>query len=305
MDEMVHYVRLYEWLASYHPEVEEPGRKVTDGLYCAVDEDVPGRRMFFSADRADRERWVAAGRALKAELAAVEEEYRAATDFRHTRARSRAWRIRNARRNARLRREWEPTLARLRERATAAHRAYLEQAGDLTERIRADQERRRRESEERERKARAKRAAARESGRSGAVWDCRFHLMHQEGGILEICHTDLDDIERSADPEDRIRKGLTATEVVALLEEERAARRRTYARWLYHTDQALRETGKTPAEDGWAEVTGVKIRRVLAQGPGDRPPGSRSHGPSSNYWSPSHSCGSSHHGFSCGGFSTH
>ncbi|MBC2908071.1 hypothetical protein [Streptomyces cupreus] len=281
-------------------------------LYCVASRDIAERhrgdwrwRLSVYAPAVDVERWHAALEEIQRAMETVDEEEGQA--HRHLRwipgvLPRTLWKIRHARRNRKLRIDYDATMERLRYDVLTAYRNYREQAGDLTRlvtaarededrRLRALQERTEREDREREVQERTKRAAVMADAPGRPVWGCRVRPRKRtEDQYFEIFLQAIDDVGDTRGGS--VRTGLTPEQVQAALAEERSRDMYIAVMWSHNTRRALEEWHDSgSAEEAWRELTGVLVDtlpRITEQ----RRSQKRFYGPSSNYSSP-------------GGFGTH
>lgn len=115
------------------PTASVIGSKISEhrDLLCAHPQEYLYRTV--QAEVRDRDRWYKATEELLARIRALQQREQAASLHLHPPLRNRLlWRIRHARRNRKLRRDFHAVDARLRAEFDAALSDYQEQAGDLS-----------------------------------------------------------------------------------------------------------------------------------------------------------------------------
>jgi hypothetical protein len=290
--ESVHYLRLEELMPVYHLNVTGEEATRIRRLYAAADRDEVSRHTYgaepyLHASADDKRRWHAATEAVLAAMRDAEHQEEQAGRYRRRPWRFHArvlWQIRYQRRNRRLRENHDATMERLRAMVLTAYRDFAEQAGDLTDRVEAEKERR--EEDERHREEDGRRLRTLAMGQVTApLWAYGIRETAYRGRrafeieLLLLSH-DLGDSRLTE-------TGLTPEQVQNALTAERAEHPYTIVHWEYHTETALEEWHDSgDVKEAWRELTGQLID-PFPDDPDDPPPArQRFYGPSSNYFSP-------------------
>lgn len=301
MEVDVWYQKLWEANRSTLVGLRDEEIEQARDLFC-VDFDNRGTGFGgrVTASQEDAARWRAATQAVVAAVQSVHDRDWAARNVLFPPQRfwkRQAWRVRRER----LQQEYQVQRAALVGELRAAYRAYRAAAGDLTDHVAAWRERWAREQREQEARWRAERLAAVQEGVEGAVWAYRIRDYADRQQIMIW----LPALERSDDGEPAgTRGGLTARQVQDVIDDERARDPYVWIEWKDPTGEAMREwhvdlTGAKAGREAaaWATITGVTVEPIVWR-PGEleKLRSSRSsggYGPSSNYWSPSGSFGTS------------
>jgi hypothetical protein len=290
--EPVYYLRLGELMPVYHLNVTGEEATRIRRLYVAADREEVRRRSYgtehrLDASAEDKRRWHAATEAVQAAMQDAENQENQAGLYQrrpwkfHTRI---VWQIRYGRRNRRLRENHDATVERLRAMVLTAYRDFAEQAGDLTDRIEAEEKRRDQDRRDREEDGRRLRTIAMAQA-SAPLWAY---------GIRENAYRgrrafEIEFLLLSPDLRDSrlTETGLTPEQVQTALTEERASHPYTIVHWGHPTNTALEEWHDSgSAKESWQELTGQPID-TFPRNPDDPPPDrQRFYGPSSNYFSP-------------------